>query len=153
MEKQEQQYEDKMLRILSTDIEGRMTIYSGLTKIKGISWGFSNALCHVLKLEKTRKMGSLTQKEIDSITAFIADPKVPSYMLNREKDFTTGEDQHIVGSTLELKKEFDIKRLKGIKSYRGFRHMLGLPSRGQRTKSNFRKNRKKGAGIKKKNKK
>ncbi len=153
MEKQEQQYEDKMLRILSTDIEGRMTIYSGLTKIKGISWGFSNALCHVLKLEKTRKMGSLTQKEIDSITAFIADPKVHSYMLNREKDFTTGEDQHIVGSTLELKKEFDIKRLKGIKSYRGFRHMLGLPSRGQRTKSNFRKNRKKGAGIKKKNKK
>jgi small subunit ribosomal protein S13 len=53
---------------------------------------------------------------------------------------------------LELQKEFDIKRLKKIKSYRGFRHMSGLPCRGQRTKSNFRKNRRKGAGIKKKNK-
>jgi len=51
-----------------------------------------------------------------------------------------------------LQKDFDIKRLKN-KSYRGFRHMSKLPSRGQRTKGNFRPNRRKGAGIKRKSKK
>jgi small subunit ribosomal protein S13 len=37
-----------------------------------------------------------------------------------------------------LKKEFDIKRLKKIRSYRGLRHATGRPVRGQRTKGHFR---------------
>ena len=57
------------------------------------------------------------------------------------------------GSDLELARDFDIKRLKKIKSYRGIRHVAGLPTKGQRTRANFRKNKKKGAGIKKKSKK
>jgi small subunit ribosomal protein S13 len=40
--------------------------------------------------------------------------------------------------------------LRKIKSYRGLRHASNLPLRGQRTKSHFRKNRRKGSGIKKK---
>ncbi|MBU4308527.1 MAG: 30S ribosomal protein S13 [Nanoarchaeota archaeon] len=79
-------------------------------------------------------------------------PKLPEFLFNRLKDFETGENKYLVGSDLELKKEFDIKRLKKIKSYRGIRHAAGLPLRGQRTRSNFRKNRKKAGGIKKKNK-
>lgn len=40
----------------------------------------------------------------------------------------------------DLKREVsaNIKRLKDIKSYRGVRHSRGLPSRGQRTKTNSR---------------
>ncbi len=40
----------------------------------------------------------------------------------------------------DLKKEIreNIDRLKAIKSYRGIRHIVGLPARGQRTKSNSR---------------
>ncbi|MDO8572521.1 MAG: 30S ribosomal protein S13 [bacterium] len=40
----------------------------------------------------------------------------------------------------DLKREIsmNIKRLKDIKSYRGSRHMRGLPVRGQRTKTNSR---------------
>jgi len=41
----------------------------------------------------------------------------------------------------------DIKRLKKIKSYRGIRHNLGQPVRGQRTKSHFRTNRKKSGAV------
>ena len=44
------------------------------------------------------------------------------------------------------------KRLKKIKSYRGLRHAAGLPTRGQRTRSHFRKEKAKGAGIRKKGK-
>jgi len=142
----------KIVRILSKDIEGGMTIYAGLTKIKGISWSVSNAICVVLDLDRKRKIGSLTEDELKKILDFIKNPKFPEYLLNRRADFEEGLDKHLVSSDLELRKEFDIKRLKKIKNYRGFRHMSGLPLRGQRTKSNFRKNRRKGAGIKKKSK-
>ncbi len=146
----EQKYEEKLIRILSKDIEGGLNVYVGLTKIKGISWSLSNAICQYLKLDKRRKIGSLTKEEIDKINDFIKHPKMPSYLLNRKMDIETGEDKHLIGTELELQKEFDIGRLKKIKSYRGSRHAAGLPSRGQRTKSHFRKNKKKGVGIKKK---
>ena len=69
-----------------------------------------------------------------------------------QKDFDTGEDKHLVSSDLELRKEFDIKRLKKVKNYRGLRHTSKLPMRGQRTKGNFRPNKMNGAGIKTKKK-
>ncbi len=150
---EKQEYEGKIIRILSKDIEGKMKIYPGLTKVKGISWGLSNAICKKLKMDKNRKIGSLTDEEIKKISEFIKNPQVPKYIVNRRNDLETGENKHLIGSDLELQTEFDIKKLKKIKSYRGYRHMSGLPSRGQRTKSNFRRNKSKGVGIKKKTKK
>ena len=147
---QDKKHEERVIRILSKDIEGKMTIYSGLTKIKGISWAFANAICKSLNIDKKRKIGSLTDDEIKKISDFVKNPTSPQQVLNRRKDFNSGENKHLTGSDLELTQEFDIKRLKKIKSYRGLRHMIGLPLRGQRTKSNFRKNRHKGSGIKKK---
>ena len=149
----EKKYEERIVRILSKDIEGGMGIYAGLATVKGISWTLANAICKVLGIDKRRKIGSLTDEEVKKITEFVKNPKVPDYILNRRKDFETGEDKHLTGSDLELQNEFDIKRLKKIKSYKGYRHSAGLPVRGQRTRSNFRKNRSKGAGIKKKTKK
>jgi small subunit ribosomal protein S13 len=143
-----QQNQGKIIRILSKDLEGNSTIYSGLTKIKGVSWGFSNAICKSLGINKKRKIESFTHEEIKKIEEFIKNPKVPEYLMNRRNDLETGETKHLQGTDLELRKDFDVKRLKQIRSYRGLRHTLGLPMRGQRTKSNFRRNRKKGSGIK-----
>jgi small subunit ribosomal protein S13 len=147
---EEKKYEEKLIRILSKDIEGGLKTYVGLTKIKGISWSLSNAICKSLSLDKNRKIGSLTKDEIEKINDFIKNQRIPTYLLNRRKDIETGEDKHLTGSDLELQKEMDIGRLKKIKSYKGYRHALGLPLRGQRTRSHFRKNKKRGVGIKKK---
>jgi len=147
---QVQKHEERIVRILAKDIEGSTKLYVGLTKVKGVSWSMANAICKTLKFDKNRKIGSLTNDEINKITEFMKNPDVPKYIKNRRQDFDTGEDKHLIGSNLELKKEFDIKRLKKIKCYRGLRHSVGLPLRGQRTRSNFRKNRARGVGIKKK---
>lgn len=146
----EQKYEDKLVRILSKDIEGKNTVYHGLTKIKGISWSMANAICNALKLDKRRKIGSLTNEEIKKIADFMNQPSIPNYLFNRRKDLETGENRHVVGTNLELQHEFDIKRIRKIRSYKGYRHAMGLPVRGQRTRSHFRKNRGKSTGIKKK---
>ncbi len=144
--------EERLVRILSKDIEGRMKVYTGLTKIKGISWSFSNAVCNSLKIDKNKTIGNLTDEEIKKIVEFIKKPHVPPHLLNRQKDIETGEGKHLIGADLDLRKDFDIKRLKKIKSYRGLRHTAKLPVRGQRTRSHFRANRKKGSGIKSKTK-
>jgi small subunit ribosomal protein S13 len=149
----EQKSEERIVRILSKDIEGGMSVYSGLAKIKGISWAFSNAVCHQLNIDKRRKIGSLTEEEIKKIAEFVKNPTAPIYIVNRQRDRETGVNRHVTGTDLELAKEFDIKRLRQIKNLRGLRHALGLPLRGQRTKGNFRRHRAKGVGIKKKNKK
>ena len=140
----------RIIRIMQKDIEGRTNLYPGLTKIKGVSWSLSNAVCKKLGFDKSRKIESLTESEIKKLEEFLKNPDIPKYLKNRQKDFETGKDEHLTGSDLELRKEFDIKRLKKIKSYKGYRHVAGLPVRGQRTKAHFRKNRSKGAGIKKK---
>lgn len=152
-ESERKKAEDRIVRILSKDIEGKYTLYHGLTKVKGISWTLSNAICKTLGMDKRKKIGSLTEQEIKKITEFMKHPELPKQVVNRRADPETGNDKHLIGSDLELRHEFDIKKLKKIKSYRGLRHSVGLPTRGQRTRSNFRRNRKKGAGIKKKKKK
>jgi small subunit ribosomal protein S13 len=65
---------------------------------------------------------------------------MPIWLKNRRKDYETGVDKHLLGTDLDLTQENDIKRLKKVKAYRGIRHIHGQPSRGQRTKSNFRRN-------------
>lgn len=148
--KPQEKREERLVRILSKDIEGKMKVYAGLTKIKGISWTFSNAVCKALNLDKNKTIGALTEEEIQKITEFIKNPELPHYILNRRRDIETGSEKHLTGTDLDLRKDFDIKKLKKIKSYRGMRHTAGLPSRGQRTKAHFRANRKRGSGIKKK---
>lgn len=130
---------EKIVRIMQTDIPGEKQLYVGFTKIKGISWSFSSALCNKLGLDKKRKISSLNGEEIKKIEEFIKNPELPGFLLNRRKDLDTGRDLHLSTTDLELRKDFDIKRLKKIRSYRGLRHALGQPTRGQRTKSHFRK--------------
>lgn len=147
--------EDSLVRILATDVPGSKKVIVGLTEIKGVSWGFSNAVCTLLKIDKKRAVSSLSKEEIENISDFIKNPAkhpgMPSFLLNRRKDFETGENMHLYGSDLDLQKEFDVKRLKKIRSYRGLRHATGQPSRGQRTKSHFRtRGKKKAVGVRSK---
>ncbi len=148
----EPEHHGRIIRIMQKDIEGEMKLYPGLTKIKGVSWSLSNAACIKIGFDKNRKIESLSEEEIKKIEEFLKNPDIPKFLKNRQKDFDTGKDEHLIGTNLDLRKEFDIKRMKKIKSYKGYRHVAGLPVRGQRTKAHFRKNRSKGAGIKKKEK-
>jgi small subunit ribosomal protein S13 len=148
-EKKKEYY--SIIRILQTDIPGNKNLLTGLTYIKGISWTISNAICKLLDLDVNRKIADLSEDEIKKITDFLDNPSLPSHLVNRRKDFETGEDSHLVGTKLDMKKEFDIRRLKKIRSYRGLRHAFGHPARGQRTKAHFRaKGKKKAVGVKRK---
>ncbi|MBW2979402.1 30S ribosomal protein S13 [Candidatus Woesearchaeota archaeon] len=144
-----------VVRIANTDIDGRKHLVIGLKDIVGVGIPFANAVCAVLGLDKTMKTGYLSDEEVDKIEDVLKNPNkygIPAWLYDRRKDLESGEDKHLVGVDLKLQWDADIRRLRKIKCYRGVRHALGLPVRGQRTKSNFRKNKGKALGVKKKKK-
>ncbi len=140
-----------IVRIVQTDIPGNKNLLTGLTYIKGVSWAISNAMCKILDMDKDKKIAELSEGDIKKLTDFLMNPELPEFLLNRRNDFETGENSHLITTKLDMSKEFDIRRLKKIRSYRGLRHAFGHPTRGQRTKSNFRaKGKKKAVGVKRK---
>ena len=145
---QEKDYES-LVRISGYDLLGSKNIFVGLTRIKGISWTISKIICKKLDIPKTKKVSELSKEEIKKIEDFLKSPKIPKFMKNRASDPETGEESHLYGADLDMKKEFDIKRLRKIRSYKGVRHSLNLPVRGQRTRSNFR-SKGKAVGVKRK---
>ena len=149
-QKQELKY---FVRIANTDLDGNKPLYHSLTKIKGINFVLSNAICNAAGIEKTKKTGYLSDDEANKIDEVIKDPLkfgLPSWLFNRRKNPDDGIDKHLTGATLTFMQDIDIKMMKKIRSYKGIRHSLGLPVRGQRTRSNFRKNKGKVLGVKRK---
>jgi small subunit ribosomal protein S13 len=140
-----------IIRVANTDLNGEKPIALALCKIKGIHHMFASALCYVAGIDKRKKAGDLSDAEEKQLNDLIRNPAkagIPEWMLNRRNDVETGETMHLIGSDIAFTKDNDIKRQKKLKTYKGIRHAAGLPVRGQRTKSNFRKNKKKGTGKK-----
>jgi len=135
---QEEEKNEVLVRIFGYDIPASKNIFSGLTRIKGVSWAISNHLCLSLKYPRTMKISELSKADIAKIESALKNITVPDYMKNRRNDLETGATGHFYGTDLEMKKDFDIKRLKKIKCYKGIRHATGQPVRGQRTRSHFR---------------
>jgi len=149
-QKQELKY---FVRIANADLDGNKPIRHALIKIKGIGFMLSNAVLNAAGIEKIKKTGYLTESEVAKIDEVIKEPikfNIPPWLFNRKKDPEDGLDKHLTGPTLAFAQDNDIKMMKKIRSYRGVRHSLGLPVRGQRTKSNFRKNKGNVLGVKKK---
>jgi small subunit ribosomal protein S13 len=142
-----------IVRIANVDLPGEKVLRIAMRKIKGIGINFADAICAVSGVNKQAKTGDLSDedvKKLNETVSTINTSNIPKRMLNRQKDYETGEDVHILTGNLSFIKDNDLKRLKKIKSYRGMRHQKGLPVRGQRTRANFRKSKGKVIGVKKK---
>ena len=73
------------------------------------------------------------------IASIVAKYNIPTWLMNRRKDRETGEDKHILSSDLDLTKQFDIRFMRKVKSYKGVRHAAKSKKvRGQSTKSTGR---------------
>ena len=140
-----------IIRIVNADLDGKRKVIDALRKIKGVSFMYANMACEFAKIDREKKAGDLTDGEAEKLNEVITNPLkygAPRWMLNRRFDYDSGEDTHILTGNIKFVQENDVKRLKMIKSRRGIRHMFGLPVRGQRTKSNFRRNKGKVLGVK-----
>ncbi|MBQ6443304.1 MAG: 30S ribosomal protein S13 [Methanosphaera sp.] len=130
-----------MVRITRKDVDGNKTIVTALTEIKGVGKAFALAICKVLDLDQEDQIGYIDEDSVNKIEEVLENPQefgIPEWLLNRRLDYETGETKHLIESDLNMTLRDDLNRMKKIRSYKGKRHEVGLPVRGQRTKSTFR---------------
>ncbi len=123
-----------MIRIAGVNIPENKRVLIALTYIKGIGKSKSIDILSEAGIDKNKKAKDISEDQIEKIRQII-------------------EKNHVVEGDLRVDTLNNIKRLKNIGSYRGTRHIKGLPVRGQRTKTNARTKRGKkvtvGSGRKK----
>jgi len=108
-----------MPRILGVNIPEEKRMEIALTYVRGIGVFSSRKILQEADINLDTRAKDITSEDVNKIQKII------------EKDFKVeGELKRIV--------MMNIKRLKEIGSYRGTRHAKGLPTRGQRTKTNNR---------------
>ncbi|MEM5812253.1 MAG: 30S ribosomal protein S13 [Candidatus Aenigmatarchaeota archaeon] len=146
----QQRETQSIIRIAETNLDGRKNVEVAIRRISGISFMLSNAIARRCGFYGKR-LSELSESEIKILEDCIINPEkfgIPAWMFNRRKEPTTGKDRHLIASQLEFTHKMDINELKKMKCYRGIRHIQGLPVRGQRTRSSFRKG--KTVGVKRK---
>jgi len=107
-----------MARIAGVNLPKEKRIEIGLMAIFGIGRSTSIKILEKLKIDRNTKVQDLSEADVSILREEIA------------KLETEGDLKRQVAA--------DIKRLQEIGSRRGFRHRLGLPLRGQRTRYNAR---------------
>ncbi len=108
-----------MPRVIGTDIPENKRLEISLTYIFGIGRKLSNQIIEKLSLDKDMRARELTEDQIARLNAILT-------------------SEYVVEGDLRRQVQNNIKRLVGIHCYRGQRHRLGLPVRGQRTRTNAR---------------
>ncbi|MEM2889991.1 MAG: 30S ribosomal protein S13 [Candidatus Hadarchaeum sp.] len=131
-----------IVRMAGKDLSGEKKVQLALTDIKGVSFAYARAAALVAGIDPSMKLGDLTKDQVEQLESILKNPSqfgFPSWMLNRRKDYDTGKDIHLIGPDFDMAVRSDIGRERRIRSRRGIRHELGLPVRGQRTRTTGRK--------------
>ena len=140
-----------IIRVAGADLDGTQKVAYALMNIKGVGAKLANVIVKKAGINSETRLGFLSDADVKKIEGIIEKPAkygIPSWLLNRQKDTQTGKDTHLTGSDLVLQTKTDIDQMKGMRSWRGFRHAHGLKVRGQRTRTTGRKG--KAMGVKKK---
>ena len=122
-----------MARIAGVNIPRDKRVEIGLTYIFGVGRSTSNKVLADLGISKDTYVRDLTDEEINQLRDYL-------------------DKNVIVEGDLRRERSQNIKRLMEIGCYRGLRHRRGMPTRGQRTKTNARtrKGPRRTVGIKRK---
>jgi len=131
-----------IIRIADTDLDGAKKVGYALLGIKGVGFRLANIIARRAGVDPETRFGFLSEDEIQRVENVINEPSrygVPSWLLNRPRDITTGKSVHLIGPDLDLQIKSDVDQMKKVRSWRGYRHAYGLKARGQRTKTTGRK--------------
>jgi len=108
-----------MPRVIGIDIPDRKKLVVSLTYIYGVGRKLSEVILRQLSFNPDMLAKDLTEEQISKLNALL-------------------QSEYILEGDLRRQVQNNIKRLVSINCYRGMRHRLGLPVRGQRTRCNAR---------------
>jgi len=108
-----------MARIAGVDLPRDKRVEIGLTYIYGIGRSLSNQILRKAGVDPDKRVKDLSEAEVARLREII-------------------DREHKVEGDLRREVQMNIKRLIEIGCYRGLRHRMNLPVRGQRTRTNAR---------------
>jgi small subunit ribosomal protein S13 len=108
-----------MPRIIGIDIPDNKRLEISLRYIYGIGPAMAREVIERLGLDPDKRAAKLTEDEVARLNQLL-------------------QAEYVVEGDLRRQIQNNIKRLQAIHSYRGLRHRLSLPVRGQRTRTNCR---------------
>ncbi len=108
-----------MPRIAGIDIPEKKKVYFALQYVHGIGPKIAKAILDEAKIDPDKRASEIDETALAKINEII-------------------DANYIVEGALRRAVQQNVQRLKDVKSYRGERHRKGLPTRGQRTRSNAR---------------
>lgn len=109
-----------MARILGVDIPSDKRIDIALRYVYGIGPSIAKEILAKAKIDPSVRAKNLTDQDLSQIVSIIQN------------------DGYLIEGDLRRDLAMNLKRLQGIKCYRGIRHLRSLPVRGQRTSTNAR---------------
>ncbi len=108
-----------MPRIGGVDIPGHKRVCIALRYIFGVGPKLARDALEALGIDENMRANKLTEDELSRLGAYV-------------------EDHYMIEGHLRRQIAQNLVRLRDIRSYRGIRHRIGLPVRGQRTRTNAR---------------
>ena len=109
-----------MARILGVDIPSDKRIDIALRYVYGIGPSIAKEILAKAKIDPSVRAKNLTDQDLSQIVSIVQN------------------DGYLIEGDLRRELAMNLKRLQGIKCYRGIRHLRSLPVRGQRTSTNAR---------------
>jgi small subunit ribosomal protein S13 len=129
-----------IVRIASSDIDGQKRTVIGLQSIKGVGKRVAEIVAKRAKVDPSVKIGALPDDKVAELEQLVTKyvEYAPEWAINRQNDYESGSDMHLLGNDLDIIQKDDINRMRMIRCYRGITHDTHHKVRGQRTRSNGR---------------
>lgn len=129
-----------IVRIANSDIDGQKRTVIGLQSIKGVGKRVAEIVAKRAQIDPAVKIGALPDDKVAELEQLVTKyvEYAPEWAINRQNDYESGSDMHLLGNDLDIIQKDDINRMKMIRCYRGIRHETHHKVRGQRTRSNGR---------------
>ena len=112
-----------MIQIFNTHLKTNTTTSIALTKLTGIGKRIAFQVCDQLGISANMRLNSLSSFQLNKLSQLIY-------------------QNYLIGAEYRSRVKRNKNRLCSISTYRGFRHLEGLPCRGQRTHGTARTSRK-----------
>jgi len=124
-----------MFRLLGHMLPDNKAIGIALTYIYGIGQARSKEICTQVVLWQFKKLKKMSKEERQRVDVFF-NKKVKDLTDEEEKKISDIVRTYVLENDLRREIASNIKRLKELKTWRGMRHALWLPVRGQQTRTN-----------------
>jgi len=134
-----------IVRIAGKDVGGELSLKRALLRVTGIGHTMARTAASVIQkelgIDPEKPVGEYKEdqvEKIDKILFSLQDHNVPSFLLNRSKDFNTGNNRHVIMNDLVFEVSQDVDREKKLYTWKGYRHAYGQKVRGQKTRNTGR---------------